>query len=91
MAHPGGGVVANRGLGGICKRVPSGEMGPGVKGGGEDEAQPLQAGLWVEELILQLYRDVGRRLIAPGGLPVDQVGFRNGEGDVDSGGLSLEG
>ena len=48
-AHPRGGEAADRGQGGICKRVPPGEVGPWVKGGGEDEAQPLQAGLWIEE------------------------------------------
>jgi len=89
-AHPGGGEAANRGQGGICKSVPPGEVGPWVKGGGEDEAQPLQAGLWIEELILQLHREGARRLIASGGPPVDQFSFRNGEGDVDSRGLSLE-
>jgi len=65
-------------------------MGPWVEGGGEDKAQPLQAGLRVEELIRKLYREGARWLIAPGGPPMDQLGFRNGEGDVDRGGLTLE-
>jgi len=65
-------------------------VGPWVKRGGEDEPQPLQAGLWIEELILQLHREGARRLIAPGGPPVDQFGFRNGEGDVDWRGLPPE-
>jgi len=80
----------SRGQGGIGKRVPPGEVGPWVKGGGEDKAQPLQSGLRIEELILQLHREGARGLIALGGPPVDQFGFRNGEGDVDWRGLSLE-
>jgi len=89
-ADPGGGEAADSGQGGICKRVPPGEMGPWVKGGGEDKAQPLQAGLWIEELIFQLHREGARRLIAPGGSPVDQFSFRNREGDVDRRRLSFE-
>ena len=65
-------------------------MGPWVKGGGEDQAQPLQAGLRIEELTLQLHREGAWWLIAPGGPPVDQFTLRNREGDVDWGGLSLE-
>jgi len=65
-------------------------VGPWVKGGGEHEAQPLQVGLWIEGLILQLHREGARRLIAPGGPPVDQFSFWNGEGDVDWRGLPLE-
>ena len=38
VAHPGGGEVVNRHQGGICKGVPPGEVGPWVKGEGEDEA-----------------------------------------------------
>jgi len=63
--------------------MPPGEVGSRVNGGGEDKAQPLQVGLWIEELIFQLHRKGARRLIAPGGPPVDQFRFRNGEGDVD--------
>jgi len=88
--HPGGGNAANRRQSGVREGVSSGEVGPWVKGGGEDKAQPFQAGLWVEELILKLHREGARRLIAPAGPPVDQLGFRNREGDVDWGGLSLE-
>jgi len=66
-----------------------GEVGPWVKGGGEDKAQLFQAGLWMEELILKLHREGPRRLIAPGGPPVDQFGHWNGEGDIDWGGLSF--
>jgi len=87
---PGGGEAANRGQGGIREGVPPGEVGPWVKGGSEDKAQPLQVGSWIEELILELHREGAGRLIAPGSLSVDQFGFRNGEGDVDWGGLSLE-
>ena len=65
-------------------------MGPWVKGRGEDEAQPFQVGLWIEELILQLHREGAQRLIAPGGPPVDQFCHGDGEGHVDSGGLSFE-
>ena len=71
-AHSGGGEAADCGQGGICKRVPPGEVGPWVKGGSEDEAQPLQAGLRIEELVFQLYWEGAGRLIAPGGSPVDQ-------------------
>jgi len=78
------------GRGGICQCVPPGKVGPWVKGGGEDEAQPLQVGLWVEELIFQLHREGARWLMTPGGPPVDQFGLGNGEGDVDWGSLSLE-
>jgi len=49
--------VADCGQGRICKRVPPGGVGPWVKGGGEDEAQPLQVGLWIEELVFQLNRE----------------------------------
>ena len=80
----------NRGQGGICDRVPPGEVGPRVKGGSEDESQPLQAGQWIEQLLFQLHREGARRLMAPGGPPVDQLGLGNGKGDVDWGGLSLE-
>jgi len=65
-------------------------VGPRVKGGGEDKAQPLQADLCVEELVLKLYREGGRRLIAPGSAPVDQFGFQNGEGDINRKGLPLQ-
>ena len=65
-------------------------MGPWVEGGGEDEAQPLQAGSWIEELVLQLHWEGARWLIALGGSPVDQLSFRNREENVDWGGLSLE-
>jgi len=65
-------------------------VGPWVKSGGEDEAQPFQAGLGIEELILQLHRERVWQLIASGGPPVDQFGLRNGKGDVDWGGLSLK-
>jgi len=85
-----GGEAADPGQGGIRKCVPSGEVGPWVKGGGEDKPQPLQAGLWIEELIFQLHRKGGQWLIAPGGPPVDQFTFWNGEGDVDRRGLSHE-
>jgi len=63
---------------------------PWIKGGSEDESQPLQVGLWIKELLLELHREGAWWLIAPGGPPVDQLGFGNGEGDVDWGGLSLE-
>ena len=89
-AHSGGGEAADCGQGGICKSVPPGEVGPWVKGGGEDEAQPLQAGLRIEELVFQLYREGARRLIAPGGSPVDQFSFWNRKGDVDWRGLPFE-
>jgi len=74
-AHPGGGEVANCGSGGLCKSVPSGKVGPFVKGGGEYESQPLQAGLWIEELIFQLHREGAWRFIAPGSPPVDEFGL----------------
>jgi len=61
-----------------------------VEGGGEDKAQPFQAGLRVKELTLKLHREGAQQLIAPGGPPVDQLGFRNGEGDINRRGLSLE-
>jgi len=51
-------------------------VGPWVNGGIEDKAQPLQAGLWIEVLILELHREGARWLIAPGSPPVDQLGFR---------------
>ena len=89
-AHPRGGVAADRGQGGICKRVPPGEVGPWVKGGGEDEAEPFQAGLWIEELIFELYREGARRFVAPGNPPVDQFSFWNREGDVDRRSLPFE-
>jgi len=82
-AHPRGGEAADCGQGGICKRVPPGEVGPWVKGGGEYEAQPFQSGLWIEELIFQLHREGARWLIAPGGPPVDKFSFWNREKDVD--------
>jgi len=47
-------------------------------------------GLWIEELILQLHQEGARRLITPGGPPVDQFGFGDREGDVDWGGHSFE-
>jgi len=75
--------VADCGQGGICKRVPPGEVGPWVNGGAEDEAQPLQAGLYIEELVFQLHREGARWLIAPGGSPVDHLSFRNAQGNVD--------
>ena len=78
-AHPRGGEAADCGQGGIRKRVPPGEVGPWVEGGGEDEAQPLQAGLWIEELIFQLHREGARQLVAPCGPPVDQFSFWNRE------------
>jgi len=74
----------------IRKRVPSGKVLPWVEGGGEDEAQPFQAGLWIEELIFQLNREGARRLIAPGGPPVDPFSFWNREGDVDRRSLPFE-
>jgi len=86
----GGGEAANRCQRGDCEGVPPGEVGPRVKGGGEDKAQPFQAGLWVEELIFQFYREGAWQLIAPGGPPVDQFSLQNGDGDVDWGGLSLK-
>jgi len=89
-AHPRGGEAADRGQGGICEHVPPGEVGPWVKGGGEDEAQPLQVGLWIEKLIFQLHRKGARWLIGPGGPPVDQFSFWNREGDVDRRSLPLE-
>ena len=48
--------------------------------------QPLQVGLRVAELVLKLHREGARRLTAPGGPPVDQLCFWDGEGDVDWGG-----
>jgi len=89
-AHPGGGEAANRGQGGICNCVPPGKVGPFAKGGSEDEAQPLQVGLWIKELTLQLHREGAQWLIAPGGPPVDQFSLGNGEVDVNWGCLSLE-
>ena len=89
-AHARRGEAANRGERGIGEGVSSGEVGPRVTGGGEDEAQPLQAGLRIEELILKLYWEGARRLIAPRSPPVDQFGLWNREGNVDWGGLSLE-
>ena len=89
-AHPRGGEAADRGQGGICERVPPGEVGPWVKGRGEEEAQPLQAGLRIEELIFQLHREGAWLLIAPGGPPVDKFSFWNGEGDVDRRSLPFE-
>ena len=65
-------------------------MGPQVTGGGEDKDQPLQAGLWIEKLILKLHRQGAWRFIAPGSPPVDQFGFWDGEGDLDWGAPSLE-
>jgi len=65
-------------------------VGPRVKGGSEDEAQPFQVGLRVEELVLKLHREGARRLIAHGGPPVDQFSFWDGAGDVDWGGLPLQ-
>ena len=65
-------------------------MGPWVKGGGEDEAQLLQVGLCIEELILQLHREGARCLIAPCGSLVNQFHLGNGEGDIDRGGLPLQ-
>jgi len=50
-------------------------VGSRGKGGGEDKAQPLQAGLRVEELILKLHQEGARRLIAPGSPPVNQSVF----------------
>ena len=47
-------------------------------------------GLWVEELVFQLHREGARWLIAPGGSPVDQLSFRDGEGDVNWRGLPLK-
>jgi len=90
-AHPGAGDAADRGQGGICNCVPPGEVGPWVKGGGEDEAQPLQAGLWIAELVFHLHWEGARWLIAPGGPPVDQLSFWNGEGNVDWRALPLKG
>jgi len=89
-AQPRGGEAANHGQGSICNGVPPGEVEPWVKGGGKDKAQPLQVGLWIEELILKLHQEGARWLIASGSPPVVQLRFRNGEGDVDRGGLSLE-
>jgi len=89
-AHPRGGEAANRGQGGIRERVPPGEVGPRVKGGGEDEAQSLQVRLWVEKLTFQLYREGARLLFALGGPPVDQFSFWNRERNVDRRSLSLE-
>jgi len=65
-------------------------MGPWVKGGGEDKALPLQAGLLIEGLTFQLHWEGARGLIAAGSPPVDQFSFWNREGDVAWGGLSLE-
>jgi len=65
-------------------------VGPRVKGGSENKAQPFQAGLWVEKLILKLHREGAQLLIALGGSPMDQFGLWNGKRDVDRGGLSLE-
>ena len=66
-------------------------MGPWVEGGSEEEAQPFQVGLPLEELALKLHQEGARRLIDPGGSPVDQFSFWDGEGDVDWGGLPLQG
>jgi len=65
-------------------------VGPRVEGGSEDEAEPLQVGLRVERLVLKLHREGARRLIAPGGPPVDQCSLWDGEGDADWGGLPLQ-
>ena len=89
-AHPRGGEAADRGQGGIRARVPSGEVGPWVKEGGEDEAQPLQVRLWVEKLTFQLHREGAWWLFALGGFPVDQFSFWNRERNVDRGGLPFE-
>jgi len=40
--------------------VSSGEVGPRVEGGSEDEAQAFQVGLRVEVLVLKLHRDRAR-------------------------------
>ena len=65
-------------------------MGPWVKGGSENKAQPFQVGLRIEQLILKLHREGARPLIAPGGCQMDQFSLWNGKRDVDWGGLSLE-
>jgi len=44
-AHTRRGEVADSGQHGIGEGVPSGEVGPRVKGGGKYEAQPSKAGL----------------------------------------------
>jgi len=41
-------------------------------------------------MILKFHRESAWRLIALGGPPVAQFGFRDGERDVDWGGLSLK-
>ena len=89
-AHSRRGEAANCGQCGVGEGVPPGEVGPQVKGEGEDKAQAFQVGLWVEELILKLHREGARPLIAPGGPPMDQFSFRNGERDVNQGGPSLK-
>jgi len=80
----------NGGQSGLRESVAPREVLPWVKGGGEDKAQPLHVGFWIEGLILELHWEGARLLIASGSPPVDQFGFWNGEGDVDWGGLSLE-
>ena len=49
------GEAANRGQCGVGKGVPPRGVRPWVQGVSEDKPQPLQVGLWVEELILPLY------------------------------------
>jgi len=89
-AHPRWGEGADCSQCGVGKGEPPGEVGPRVKGGSENKAQPLQAGLWIEKLILKCHREVARPVIAPGGCPMDQFDLWNGKRDVDWGGLSLE-
>jgi len=88
-AHPRRREAANCSQRGVGEGVPPGEVGPRVKGGSENKAQPLQAGLRIKKLIFKLHREGAPRLIAPGCYPMDQFGFWDGEGDVDRGGLSL--
>ena len=47
-------------------------------------------GLWVEELGFQLHREGARWSIAPGGSPVDQLSFRDGEGNMNRRGVPLK-
>ena len=82
--------MANCSYCGIGEGVTPAKVGPRVKGGGEDKAQPFQARPWVEKLFLKLQREGARPLIAPGGPPMDQFGFRKRERNVNREGPSFE-
>jgi len=89
-AHARGGEAANCAHGGVREGVSAREVGPRIEGASENKAQPLQVGLRVPELTFKLHLEGARCFIAPDGPPVDEFSFRNGERDVDWGGLSPE-